>query len=208
MHVLRLSAMQCKWYIFVLRVELYSREAIRSSKRIANPGCYSTNTQLLIAPLLPYVSAQPTIFGVSGYSGAGTSKGSTPKVSAESLRGGIRAYSVTDHIHEREASFHLSTLSKSDFSVAFIPHVAPWFQGIISTASIPLSENMRAEDIRTLFEEKYAGEKLIKIQKEVPEVADISQKHGWTVGGFQVHSSGRRAVIVVSIVKFGIAAYD
>lgn len=56
---------------------------------------------------------------------------------------------------------------------------------------------MRANEIRELFEELYKDEKLVKIQKDVPEVADISGKHGWTVGGFQVHSSGKRAVIVV-----------
>lgn len=178
--------------------ELYSRDVIRNSKRIANPGCYSTNTQLLLAPLLPYVSAQPTVFGISGYSGAGTAKSSVPKIAPETLRGGVRAYSVTDHIHEREAGTHLSTLNKPDFSVAFIPHVAPWFQGIISTANIPLNKKMNAEDVRRLFEEHYNGEKLLKVQKQMPEVADISKKHGWTVGGFQVHSSGTRAVVVVS----------
>lgn len=187
--------------------ELYSRDAIRKSTRISNPGCYSTNTQLILAPLLPYIKAdsQPTIFGVSGYSGAGTKSGNTPKITPESLRGGIKPYSLTDHIHEREAAYHLSSLLQSSstdvpFSVGFIPHVAPWFQGIISTASIHLKDTMRAEDVRKLYEEMYKGEKLLKVQKEIPEVADASGKHGWTVGGFQVHSSGKRAVVVVSFI--------
>ena len=183
--------------------ELYNREALRTAKRVSNPGCYATNTQLLLAPLLPYLaSAQPTIFGISGYSGAGTKSGSVPKVSAESLRGGVRPYALTDHIHEREAGFHLSqhpSASSSDVSVAFIPSVAPWFQGIVSTASIPLKESMRAADLAKLYEEAYANEKLVKIQKDVPEIADMSGKHGWTVGGFQMHSSGKRAVVVVSV---------
>lgn len=45
----------------------------------------------------------------------------------------------------------------------------------------------------------YKGEKLLKVQKEIPEVADASGKHGWTVGGFQVHSSGKRAVVVATL---------
>lgn len=46
---------------------------------MSNPGCYATNNQLLIAPLMPYLdlSAPPTVFGVSGYSGAGTKSGET-----------------------------------------------------------------------------------------------------------------------------------
>lgn len=57
--------------------ELYDRELTRRSSRITNPGCYATNTQLLLAPLLPYLdrAQMPTVFGVSGYSGAGTKSG-------------------------------------------------------------------------------------------------------------------------------------
>lgn len=157
---------------------------------------------------MPYIAqnSQPTIFGVSGYSGAGTKSGNVPKISAEDLRGTIRPYALTDHIHEREAGYHLSKLLSNPtsdnsvpFSVGFIPHVAPWFQGIISTASIHLKDSMRAEDIRKLYEDMYKGEKLIKVQKEIPDVYDIMGKHGWTVGGFQVHSGGKRAVIVVGV---------
>ena len=101
----------------------------------------------------------------------------------ESLRGGVRPYALTDHIHEREAGFHLSGLRTQkdltgDFSLAFVPAVAPWFQGIISTLSAPLKEEMRASDVRALYEEMYKDEKLVKIVSGVPEVADITGKHG------------------------------
>jgi hypothetical protein len=44
---------------------------------VSNPGCYATNTQLLLAPLLPFLdqTRPPSVFGVSGYSGAGTKSG-------------------------------------------------------------------------------------------------------------------------------------
>lgn len=50
----------------------------RSATRISNPGCYATNTQMLLAPLLPLIDVKnpPTVFGISGYSGAGTKTGS------------------------------------------------------------------------------------------------------------------------------------
>ncbi|KAF9234475.1 hypothetical protein BU15DRAFT_52563, partial [Melanogaster broomeanus] len=41
----------------------------------------------------------------------GTSGGrpaTLPQVTPESLVGGVRPYSLTDHIHEREAAWHLS----------------------------------------------------------------------------------------------------
>ena len=103
--------------------ELVNRSEIKSATRIANPGCYATAAQIGIAPLLKYLgSQQPTVFGVSGYSGAGTKP--SPKNDINNLRDNLIPYSLTDHIHEREISSQLGT------SVAFIPHVAAWFQGI------------------------------------------------------------------------------
>ncbi|KAF8586782.1 bifunctional acetylglutamate kinase/N-acetyl-gamma-glutamyl-phosphate reductase [Ramaria rubella] len=189
--------------------ELYGRVSVQASQRISNPGCYATSTQLLLAPLLPLLdaSAGPTVFGVSGYSGAGTVPGvndpdgrptTAAKVTPETLGGGIRAYSLTDHIHEREAGHHLLSLvpSPSPLNLGFIPHVAPWFSGILSTLSAPLNRRVTAQEIRTLYEEKYAGEALVKVLQGVPQLADVENKHGWTVGGIQVHSSGRRVVVV------------
>lgn len=196
-------------------VELYSRKAIRDAQLISNPGCYATNTQALIAPLLPYLDLAnpPTVFGISGYSGAGTKAapgGSTgtggsktvPKVSPEDLQGGVRPYSLTDHIHEREASRHLSALlggAEDALKVAFVPSVAPWFQGIISTVSAPLKQKLTSKDVRNLFLEFYDQDKLVEIGMQVPEVKDISLKHGIKIGGFQVHSDGKRVVVVAGL---------
>lgn len=102
--------------------ELVPRSDIAKATRISNPGCYATAAQLAIAPLVPHVAGQPTVFGVSGYSGAGT-KPST-KNNVENLTNNIIPYSLTDHIHEREISQQLG------IEVAFVPHVAVWFQGI------------------------------------------------------------------------------
>lgn len=158
---------------------------------ISNPGCYSTSIQALVAPLVPFLDpkAAPTVFGISGYSGAGTKAapsgttsssssgnngGTVPKISPEDLQGGIRPYSLTDHIHEREASRHLQQLlasSNEDFKVAFVPAVAPWFQGIISTMSAPLSTNMTAKQVKELYEEFYKDNGgLVEIGTKVPEI--------------------------------------
>lgn len=105
-------------------------------------------------------------------------------------------YSLTDHIHEREISRRLGV------SVSFIPHVAVWFQGIHHTINIPLSSEMTSREIRNLYQDRYAGEKLIKVVGEAPLVKNISGKHGlvgstlpfpFDTGGF--HLGGRVLVI-------------
>lgn len=102
--------------------ELVDRSLIAKATRISNPGCYATAAQLGIAPLLDHLDGIPTVFGVSGYSGAGTKP--SPKNDLDNLSDNIVPYSLTDHIHEREISNQLG------HPVAFIPHVAVWFQGI------------------------------------------------------------------------------
>ncbi|KUJ23342.1 bifunctional acetylglutamate kinase/N-acetyl-gamma-glutamyl-phosphate reductase [Mollisia scopiformis] len=171
--------------------ELVNRSDIAKATRISNPGCYATAAQLGIAPLVPFLSGEPTVFGVSGYSGAGTKP--SPKNDVDNLKNNIIPYSLTDHIHEREISNQLGV------SVAFIPHVAMWFQGIHHTISLPLKETMTSRDVRQLYQERYAGEKLVKVIGEAPSVKAISGKHGVEIGGFAVHSSGKRVVVCATI---------
>ncbi|KAI9841812.1 MAG: Protein arg-6, mitochondrial [Sclerophora amabilis] len=171
--------------------ELVSRSDIAKAVRISNPGCYATAAQLAISPLIPHIGAEPTVFGVSGYSGAGTKPSS--KNNVENLTNNLIPYSLTDHIHEREVSAQLGR------SVAFVPHVAVWFQGIHHTISIPLAQEMSSRDIRTLYQDRYAGEKLVKIIGEPPLVKGISGRHGVEIGGFGVHSSGKRVVVCATI---------
>ncbi|KAK4941586.1 Protein arg-6, mitochondrial, partial [Elasticomyces elasticus] len=147
-----------------------------------------------ITPLLEHLApspAQPTVFGVSGYSGAGTKP--SPKNDVKNLTDNLIPYSLTDHIHEREISAQLGR------EIAFIPHVAVWFAGIHHTISLPLAHKMASRDVRELYQDRYEREPLVRITGESPLVKNIGGKHGVEIGGFAVHSSGLRAVVNVTI---------
>jgi N-acetyl-gamma-glutamyl-phosphate reductase common form len=171
--------------------ELVKRSKIAQSTRISCPGCYSTGAQLGIAPLVPYLGGVPTVFGVSGFSGAGTKK--SPKNDETLLKDNMLPYSLTGHIHEREISHHLGA------PTAFIPHVASWFRGIQLTISIPLNKEMTSRDIRQIYQDRYAGEKLVKVIGEAPYVKSIQNKHGVEIGGFAVDDTGKRVVVCATI---------
>lgn len=172
--------------------ELVDRGTIAAAKKISNPGCYATAAQVAIAPIKEYIAGLPTVFGVSGYSGAGTKP--SPKNDINFLSNNLVPYSLTDHIHEREVSSQLG------LNVAFIPHVAQWFQGISHTISIPIKpKSVTSREIRNLYQERYAGEQLIAVSGEAPLVKDISGKHGVIVGGFAVNSAEDRVVVVATI---------
>ncbi|KAI7889953.1 Aspartate/glutamate/uridylate kinase [Mucor mucedo] len=172
----------------------FNRENIRGATRIANPGCYATGAQMSLRPLVPFLDkhSAPTVFGVSGYSGAGTKP--SDKNDPAFLRDNIVPYALTNHIHEREVSYQLGT------PVNFIPHVASWFQGIALTVNVPLAKTMTSQDIKSAFEEFYKGERLVQVlESGEPLVRDNAGKHFVRVGGFNVHPDGRRAVITTTL---------
>lgn len=173
--------------------ELGQRAALTEATKVANPGCYSTAAQLALSPLVPYVPAghRPSVFGVSGYSGAGTKP--SPRNDVELLRENLIPYSLTGHIHEREISSQLG------LSVSFMPHVAQWFQGITETIHIPLSRKLTSRDIRQIYQDRYEGEQLVAISGEPPLVRDISGNHGFVVGGFAVSANQDHVVLVATI---------
>lgn len=172
--------------------ELNNREKIASARKISNPGCYATGSQLTIAPLLQYVDGLPTVFGVSGYSGAGAKP--SPKNDPKFLSDNLIPYALTNHIHEREIS------TRMGHDVAFMPHVGQWFQGISLTVSIPIKKgSLTSEQAEQLYRQFYAGEKLVHVQHDIPLVRDISGTHGAAVGGFKVNDAGDRIVVCATI---------
>jgi N-acetyl-gamma-glutamyl-phosphate reductase len=164
------------------------RAKLRGSRRIANPGCYATAMQLAIAPLGDLLAAPPHCFGVSGYSGAGTTP--SPRNDLELLTGGISPYALTGHIHEAEVSRQLGQ------QIYFTPHVAPFFRGITMTASMALTEVGDVDQLAGRYRERFAGEALVALSEEVPRVQDHAGRHHATVGGLTLAADGLRVVTV------------
>lgn len=168
-----------------------NRGRIRGATRISNPGCYATAAQLSLAPLLDIVTGTPSIFGVSGYSGAGTTP--SPKNDPEVLRDNLLPYALVGHVHEREVSRHLGR------DVFLMPHVAPFFRGITVTTSIAFAEPHSPAELLGRFETAYGEEPLVRLTKEAPLVRDNAGKHHVAIGGTSVAGDGRHAVVVGTI---------
>ena len=168
-----------------------SRARYAGEKRIANPGCYATAMQLAIAPLKGDLAAPPACFGVSGYSGAGTTP--SDKNDPEKLRDNLMPYSLTDHLHEREVARRLG------MPVEFMPHVAPHFRGITMTVNVWLQHATTAAAMAERFRAFYEGEPLVRIVDEAPWVSRIAGRHHAEIGGFAVAPGGKRVVVVATL---------
>ena len=175
------------WYYGLPEI---TRGRYAGQKRISNPGCYATAMQLAIWPMLDQLAGPPQCFGVSGYSGAGTTP--SDRNNAELLRDNLMPYALVDHLHEREVSTRLGV------PVEFMPHVAPHFRGITLTANLWLHEPVTVDQVRARYEQRYAGEPLVDVIDQAPWVSRIAGRHGVEIGGFAVAPGGKRLVVVAT----------
>jgi N-acetyl-gamma-glutamyl-phosphate reductase len=177
-----------RWYYGLPEL---TRGRWRGQRRISNPGCYATAIQLSVAPVKDLLAAPPVCFGVSGYSGAGTTP--SDKNDPEKLRDNLMPYSLTGHMHEREASAQLGV------PVEFMPHVAPHFRGLTVTTNLYLARPLKREDVLARFRHAYDAEPLVKVLDEAPWVSRIAGRHHAEVGGFAMAADGRRVVVVATL---------
>ncbi len=177
-----------RWYYGLPEL---TRNKWRGQQRISNPGCYATAMQLSIAPLKDLLAAPPVCFGVSGYSGAGTTP--SDKNDPEKLRDNLMPYALTGHMHEKEASRHLGV------PVEFMPHVAPHFRGLTVTTNLYLARKMMREEVIARFRHAYEGESLVTVLDEAPWVSRVAHRHHAEIGGFVLSADGKRVVIVATL---------
>lgn len=168
-----------------------TRARYAGQKHISNPGCYASAMQFAIAPMLELIDGPVQCFGVSGYSGAGTTPSDRNDV--DKLRGNLMPYALVNHLHEREVTRHLGT------PVEFMPHVAPHFRGLTLTANLHLRDGMTLEAVRHRYATRYADEPLVQVDDAAPWVSRIAGRHGVEVGGFALSDDGRRLVVVATL---------
>lgn len=138
-----------------------NREAIRSARLVANPGCYPTAVALGFLPLLAenLVDRSSLIADAkSGVSGAGR-QAKEANLFAD-VAEDFRAYSVPSHRHRPEI---MQTLSQAGGAVelVFVPHLVPMIRGIHATLYARLRKKGR--DLQALYENYYRNEPFVDV---------------------------------------------
>ncbi len=140
-----------------------NREAIRSARVLANPGCYPTAVQLGLLPLVE--SGLVAVDGIiadckSGVSGAGrgANVGTLQAESAESFK----AYAVPGHRHWPEIRQGVARMCGSDaVGLTFVPHLVPMIRGIHATLYMrPVAD---PGDLQARYEERYRDEPFVDV---------------------------------------------
>lgn len=176
----------------------FNREAIRSARLVANPGCYPTAVQLGFMPLVRagVVDLSSLIADAkSGVSGAGR-KAETHILFSEASDN-FKAYGVPGHRHLPEIRQGLSFLSGSPVGLTFVPHLTPMIRGIHAT----LYGRITAEaDFQALFEQAYAGEAFVDLlpPRSHPETRSVRSANTCRIA---VHRpQGGTMLVVLSVI--------
>ena len=130
------------------------REKIKSSKRIANPGCHATGFIALVAPLVETgivgKNESLTCFSLTGYSGGGKKMiAQYEDVKRDSLLDAPRQYGLTqNHKHLPE----MTQVSGLEVPPVFCPIVAPYYAGMEVTVSL---NNKNIQAVKDCYADYY-----------------------------------------------------
>ncbi len=153
------------------------REKIKSSKRIAVPGCHASGFIALIYPLIEAGALDGcenlSCFSLTGYSGGGKKMIEDYEEEPDELLGAPRQYALTQsHKHLKE----MVKISGIENAPVFCPVVGDFYSGMEVTVPIfksDLKNGFTIEKIKEVYKEKYNGP-LVKFEDELSESGFIS----------------------------------
>ncbi len=177
-----------------------NRDALKSAKLIACPGCYPTCSLLGLMPAIDLnliETGSIIIDAKSGVTGAGR-KTSANLIYSE-VSDGAHAYGVGSHRHGPEIDQILSHMSKQAVQVSFTPHLIPMNRGMIATCYVNLAPKTTVSDLRAAYQARYSHEPFVHVEAEggVPQTRHIRASNHCRIGIFEDRIKGRAIIISV-----------
>ena len=194
------------------------RDAIRTARLVANPGCFAYATILGLVPLVRegWIDLDRVVVdGLSGTSGAGAD----PVVATHHSEIGNSTfpYNVVDHRHTYEMEQELSGAAGAGVTVHFTPYYAPFSRGILAGCHGFLTRTVTRADLLALYRECYRDEyfvRVIELEKDpkvswqyvpYPSVASVAGSNFVQIG-VDVDPRRGRAVVFSALDNLGKGA--
>lgn len=137
---------------FVYGLPELNKEAIRTARYIANPGCFATAIQLGLLPLAKAgILGDVYTTGITGSTGAGQSLSATSHFSWRANN--IQAYKSLTHQHLKEIGQSLQQLQPGATSIRFIPWRGDFTRGIFISSQLRTDRDPEA--LLSLYEDYY-----------------------------------------------------
>jgi N-acetyl-gamma-glutamyl-phosphate reductase len=147
---------------------------LRGARAIAVPGCFATAAQLALYPLASLRDATPSVFAITGSSGAGVHP--KPTTHHPARANNVFAYSVLTHRHEAEIlSQWRQWTGKADARVRLMTHSGPFVRGIYLTLAVnrhasPAAGGGTAGELARRFREAYSNRPFVRLLDSAPEL--------------------------------------
>src|SRR6202795_2740112 len=138
--------------------EIY-RSDVKAARLVANPGCYTTCSELPLIPLFKAKAIDPdeiVIDAKSGMTGAG--RAAKEEMLFSEVSEGFHAYGVGHHRHMAELDQEFSLAAGRKVVVTFTPHLMPANRGILSTIYVRGTKGKSVEDLHAILSKYYAKE--------------------------------------------------
>lgn len=175
---------------FVYGLPELNRDAIRTAKNIANPGCFATGIQLGLLPLAAAgLLGQVYTTGITGSTGAGQSLTATSQFSWRANN--IQPYKTLNHqhLHETRQSLYQLQTGKS-VDVNFIPWRGDFTRGIFVSSQLDCV--WTEVQLTTLFEDFYRDHPFTHISSEPIFLKQVVNTNKCII---QVEKVGNKAVV-------------
>jgi len=152
----------------------YYREALKTTKLAAGPGCYPTATLLGILPFVPYLDKNAPLFvdAKSGLSGAG--KKLSEDAHFVNMNENIFAYKVFEHRHEPEIAEKIEKIHGVKLNVNFVPHLIPVTRGELVSVYGMLKEDV---DPLAILKEHYKDDPFVRIRETPVDIKSTAGTH-------------------------------
>jgi N-acetyl-gamma-glutamyl-phosphate reductase len=176
-----------------------NRDAIRTARIVANPGCYPTTMALGFIPLLEAGIVDPGHLIAdckSGVSGAGR-KAEMDLIFSEASDN-FKAYGVKGHRHLPETLEQLAAYSAEPVRMVFTPHLVPMIRGMHSTLYARLTQT--DVDLQAIFERRYAGEAFVDVMPagSMPDTRSVRASNMLRIA---VHRPDNGDLVTVLVVQ-------
>lgn len=177
----------------------FCRDAVRSARLVANPGCYPTAANLALRPLLE-AGAVDRSAGIvcdakSGVSGAGRKP--SLKTSFCEVTENFSAYAILNHRHVPEI---LMVSGLQEHELSFTAHLLPLDRGILETIYFRTAPGAGSGDLLAIYEKRYRTEPFVRLYEDgqPPDLRCVARTNFCDLS-VQADPATGRAVVVAAI---------
>ncbi len=181
---------------FVYGLTETNREAVKSARLIANPGCFATATLLGLAPLVAnnLLSGRVVVDAKTGSSGSGAK--AAANTHHPQRMNSFYAYKPFTHQHVPEIEQELDHIGDWTSELIFMTHSLPVSRGIFASIYAEANREITEDELRTIYADYYRESFFVRLVSGSPDINWVKTSNFCDLG---FAARGRQIVVFSAI---------